>query len=67
MLNQSVVLLDFLPLVKLRRVVLNYIIKRKRNGLSLSDQLYHVREESGSCVTQAFSKFSRWKSLTFPT
>jgi hypothetical protein len=47
--------------------VFNYITKRKRNGLSLGDQSYHVREKTGSCVTQAFSKSSRWKSLTFLT
>jgi hypothetical protein len=47
--------------------VLNCIIKRKGNGLSPGDQSYHVREETGSCVTQAFSKSSRWKSLTFLT
>jgi hypothetical protein len=58
MLDQRVVLLDFIPLVKLRRGVFNYITKRRRNGLSLGDQLYHVREEIGSCVTQAFSKSS---------
>jgi hypothetical protein len=51
MLDQRVVLLDFLLLVKLKKGVLNYIIKRKRNGLNLSDQLYLVREETGSCVT----------------
>jgi hypothetical protein len=28
-------LLDFLPLVKLKRGVFNYITKRRRNGLSL--------------------------------
>jgi len=44
MLDQRVVLLDFLPLVKLR------------NGLSLGDQSYHVCEETENCVTQAFSK-----------
>jgi len=67
MLNERVVLLNFLPLVKLRRGVLNYITKRRKNGLSPSDQLYHVREETGFYVTQAFSKSSRWKSLTLPT
>jgi hypothetical protein len=67
MLDQHVVLLDFLPLVMLRRGVLNYITKRRRNGLSLGDQSHHVREETGSCLSQAFSKSSRWKSLTFPT
>jgi len=59
MFDQPVVLLDFLPLVKLRRGVLNYTTKRRKNGLSPGDQLYHVREETESCVTQAFSKFSR--------
>jgi len=67
MLDQRVVLPDFLPLVKLRRGVFNYITKRRRNELSPSDQSYHVCEKSGSCVTQAFSKSSRWKSLTLPT
>jgi hypothetical protein len=52
MLDQRVVLLDFLPLVKLKRGVLNYITKHRRNGLSPCDQLYHVREEIGSCVIQ---------------
>jgi hypothetical protein len=51
MFDQRVVLMDFLLLVKLRRGVFNYIIKCKRNGLSLGDQLYHVCEEIGSCVT----------------
>jgi len=50
MLDQGVVLLDFLPLVKLRRGVLNYITKCRRNGLNLGDQLYHVREETESYV-----------------
>jgi len=59
MLNQRVMLLDFLPLVKLRKGVLNYITKRRRNGLSPCDQSYHVREETRSCVIQAFSKSSR--------
>jgi hypothetical protein len=36
------------------------------NGLSPGDQLYHVREKIGSCVIQAFSKFSRWKILNIP-
>jgi len=67
MLDQRVVLLDFLPLVKLKKVVLNYIIEHKRNGLNPSDQLYHVRDEFRSCVTQTFSKSNRWKSLTLPT
>jgi hypothetical protein len=58
MFNQCVVLLDFLPLVKLIRGVLNYITKCRRNGLSLGDQLYHVHEETESCVIQAFSKSS---------
>ncbi len=35
MFDQRLVLLDFLPLVKLKRDVLNYISKCKRNGLSL--------------------------------
>jgi hypothetical protein len=56
MFDQRVMLLDFLPLVKLRRGVLNYITKHRRNGLSLGDQLYHVHEKTGSCVIQAFSK-----------
>jgi len=60
-------LLDFLPLVKLKRGVLNYITKCKRNELNPSDQSYHVREETKFCVTQAFSKSNRWKSLTLPT
>jgi len=59
MFDQCVVLLDFLPLVNLKRGVLNYITKRRKNGLSLGDQSYHVREETRSCVTQAFSKSSR--------
>jgi hypothetical protein len=46
------VLLDFLPLVKLRKSVLNYITKRRKNGLSPGDHLYHVHEETGSFVTQ---------------
>ncbi len=54
MVDQRVVLLDFLLLVKLRRGVLNYITKCRRNGLSLGDQSYHVCEETGSCVIQAF-------------
>jgi hypothetical protein len=58
MLDQRVVLLDFLPLVKLRSVVLNYITKRKRNGLNPIDQSYYVHEGTGSCVTQTFSKSS---------
>jgi len=58
MLDQRVVILDSLPLVKLKRGVFNYITKHRRNGLSLGDQLYHVREETGFCVTQAFSKSS---------
>jgi len=59
-------LLEFLLLVKLRKGVLNYITKRKKNRLNASDQLYHVCEETASCVIQAFSKSSRWKSLTLP-
>jgi hypothetical protein len=59
MFNQHVMFLDFLPLVKLRKGVLKYITKHRRNGLSLGDQSYHVREETGSCVTQAFSKSNR--------
>ncbi len=67
MFDQHVVFLDFLLLIKLRRGVLNYITKRKKNGLSPSDQSYHVHEETGSYVIQTFSKSSRWKSLTLPT
>jgi hypothetical protein len=37
MLDERVVLLDFLVLVKLRRDVLNYITKCRRHGLSPSD------------------------------
>jgi hypothetical protein len=59
MFDQHVVLLDLLPLVKLKKGVLNYITKRRRNGLSLGDQSYHVREEIKSCVIQAFSKSNR--------
>ncbi len=58
MLDQRVVFLDCLPLVKLKRGVLNYITKRKKNGLNPNDQLYHVREETESYVTQAFSKLA---------
>jgi hypothetical protein len=58
MFDQRVVILDFLPLVKLKRGVFNYITKRRKNGLSPGDQSYHVREEIGSCVIQAFSKSS---------
>jgi len=67
MLDQCVVLLDFLHLIKQRKGVFNYITKRKRNGLSLGEQSYHVREEIESYVIQAFSKSSDWKSLTLPT
>jgi len=67
MFDQRVVLLNNLPLVKLRKGVLNYITKRRKNGLSLGDQSYHVQKETGSCVTQAFSKSNHWKSLTLPT
>jgi hypothetical protein len=56
MLDPRVMLLDFLPLVKLKKGVLNYITKRMRNGLNLGDQSYHVCEKTESCVTQAFSK-----------
>jgi len=59
MFDQQVVLVDFLPLVKLKKGVLNYITKRRRNRLSPSDQLYHVHEEIRSCVTQALSKSNR--------
>jgi hypothetical protein len=59
MLDQRVVLMDFLVLVKLRRGVFNYITKRRKNGLSPGDQSYHVREEIGSYVTQAFSESNR--------
>jgi hypothetical protein len=59
MFDQRVVFMNFLLLVKLKRGVLNYIIKPRRNGLSLGDQLYHVHEETGSCVIQAVSKSSR--------
>ncbi len=52
-------LLDFPPLVKLRKGVLNYITKRRRKGLSQGDQLYHVYEETRFCVIQALSKSSR--------
>jgi hypothetical protein len=58
MLDQRVVLLDFLPLVKLKRSVFNYITTRKKNGLSLGDQSYHVHEKIESYVIQAFSKSS---------
>jgi hypothetical protein len=58
MFDQRVLFLDFLPLVKLRKGVINYITKRRRNGLNQSDQSYHVREKTESCVTQAFSKSS---------
>jgi hypothetical protein len=59
MLDECVMLLDFLPLVKLRRGVLNYITKCKRTGLSLGDQLYHVYEDTESCVIEAFLKSNR--------
>jgi hypothetical protein len=59
MFDQRVMFLDFLPMVNLRRGVFNYITKRRKNGLSLGDQSYHVHEETGSCVTQASSKFKR--------
>jgi hypothetical protein len=59
MFDQRVMLLDFFSMVKLRKGVLNYITKHRRNRLNPSDQLYHVREETISCVTQAFSKSSR--------
>ncbi len=45
MFDQRVMFLDFLPLVKLRRGVFNYITKRMRNGLSSNDQSYHVHEK----------------------
>ncbi len=66
MFVQHVMFLDFLPLVKLKRGVLNYITKHKINALNPGDQLYHVHEETESYVTQAFSKSNRWKSLTLP-
>jgi hypothetical protein len=47
MFDRRVVIMDFLPLVKLRKNVLNYITKHRRNELSLGDQSYHVREETG--------------------
>jgi hypothetical protein len=59
MLDQRVMLLDFFPLVKLKKGVFNYITKRMRNGLSPGDQSYNVHEEIGFCVTQAFSKSNR--------
>ncbi len=59
MLDQRVVLLDFLPLVKLKRGVLNYITKHRKNGLSLGDHSYHVHEEIRSCVIQTFSTSGR--------
>jgi hypothetical protein len=40
MLDQRVMLLDFLPLVKLKRGVFNYITKHRINGLNLGDQSY---------------------------
>jgi hypothetical protein len=46
MLDQRVVLLDFLPLVKLKKGVFNYITKRRRNGLSPSGRSYHVCDET---------------------
>ncbi len=52
----TIMLLDFLLLVKLSRSVVNYITKRRRNGLSLGDQSYHIREKTESYVTQTFSK-----------
>jgi len=67
MLNQHVMLLDFLPLVKLKKGVLNYITKHRKNGLSPGDQSYHVCEKTESCVIQIFSKSTHWKSLTLPT
>ncbi len=67
MLDQHVMFMDFLPLVKLSKGVFNYITKYRRNGLNPCDQLYHVHEEIGSYVTQAFSKYGCWKSFTFPT
>jgi hypothetical protein len=54
MFDQHAVLLDF----QLRRGALNYMTKQRKNGLNPGDQLYHAREEIGSCVTQAFSKSS---------
>jgi hypothetical protein len=44
MFDQRVMLLDFLLLVKLRRGVFNYITKPRKNGLTLGDQSYHVRD-----------------------
>jgi len=58
MFDECVVLLDFLLLVKLKKGVLNYITKHRKNELNPSDQSYHVREETGSCVIQTFSKSS---------
>jgi hypothetical protein len=66
MLDQHVVLLDFLPLVKLKNGVFNYITKNRKIGLNPGDQSYHVHEETGCCVIQAFLKSSCWKSLTLP-
>jgi hypothetical protein len=37
MLDQLVMLLDFFPIVKLKRGVLNYITKQRKNGLSPND------------------------------
>jgi len=54
MFDQHVVFLDFLPLVKLRKGVLNYITKCRINGLNLGDQSYHVCEKTGSCVIKPF-------------
>ncbi len=67
MFDQRVVFLDFLPIVKLRKGVLNYITKSRRNVLSPGDQSYHVHEETKFYVIQAFSKSSRWKSFTLLT
>ncbi len=58
MFDQRVVLLNFFLLVKLKMGVINYITKCNRNGLNLGDLSYHVHEETGSYVTQAFSKSS---------
>jgi hypothetical protein len=59
MFDQRVVLLDFFPLIKLKGSVLNYITKRRRNELGLSDQSYHVYEKTKFYVTQAFLTHSQ--------
>ena len=50
MLDQAEVLLQFLPLVMLRRCIINDITNIRGQILSPCDYLHHILEETGSSI-----------------